>query len=50
MGGEGARPVEGNAFRSRGRSTFSRGFLNIRKSSNRTICDLGSVELELVDS
>jgi hypothetical protein len=32
-GGEGGRPVEGNALRSGGESTFSRGFLNMRESS-----------------
>lgn len=29
-GGEGGRPVEGNAFCSAGRSIFSRGFRNMR--------------------
>jgi hypothetical protein len=38
-GGEGARPIEGNALRSGGRSTFSRGVLNMRESSTSVICD-----------
>jgi hypothetical protein len=34
-GGEGARPVEGNDLRSRGRFKFSLGFLNMREPCTR---------------